>query len=91
MAHDLNNILSGIVSYPDQVLMDIDAHSPLRKPLLDIKKSGQKAAAIVQDLQTLARRNVASKRVIDINKIISDTRYDHAARYRWPGNLPADP
>jgi len=72
VAHDLNNILSGIVSYPDLLLMDIDAHSPLRKPLLDIKKSGQKAAAIVQDLLTLARRNVASKRVVDINRIISD-------------------
>lgn len=55
VAHDLNNILS-IVSYPDLLLMDLDAHSPMRAPLLAIKKSGERAAEIVQDLLTLARR-----------------------------------
>jgi PAS domain S-box-containing protein len=47
VAHDLNNILSGIVSYPDLLLMDIDADSPLRQPLLSIKQSGQKAAELI--------------------------------------------
>ena len=32
VAHDLNNILSGIVSYPDLLLMDLPQASPLRKP-----------------------------------------------------------
>ena len=72
VAHDLNNILSGIVSYPDLLLMDIDAGSPLRQPLLTIKQSGQKAAEIVQDLLTLARRNVATKKVINLSRIVSD-------------------
>ena len=30
VAHDLNNILSGIVSYPDLLLMEIPKKSPLR-------------------------------------------------------------
>ncbi|MEJ2126965.1 MAG: hypothetical protein P8X84_05615, partial [Candidatus Bathyarchaeota archaeon] len=34
VAHDLNNILSGIVSYPELLLMDLDANSPLIKPIL---------------------------------------------------------
>ena len=72
VAHDLNNILSGIVSYPDLILLDIDEDSPLRRPLLTIKKSGMRASAIVQDLLTLARRNVATKKVIDLNKLIND-------------------
>ncbi len=72
VAHDLNNILSGIVSYPDLLLLDIEADSPLRKPLLTIKKSGEKAAEIVQDLLTLARRNVAAKKTIAINHIVKD-------------------
>jgi signal transduction histidine kinase len=72
VAHDLNNILSGIVSYPDLILLDIDEDSPLRKPLLNIKKSGMRASAIVQDLLTLARRNVVTKKVIDLNKLIND-------------------
>ena len=72
VAHDLNNILSGIVSYPDLLLYDIEEDSPLRKPLLTIKKSGEKAAEIVQDLLTLARRSVAAKKVINLNQIVND-------------------
>jgi PAS domain S-box-containing protein len=33
VAHDLNNILSGILSYPDLLLMDLPQDSPLRDPL----------------------------------------------------------
>lgn len=72
VAHDLNNILSGLVSYPDLLLLDIPEDSPLRKPILVIQESGQKAATIVQDLLTLARRGVAITEVVNLNDIISD-------------------
>ena len=70
VAHDLNNILSGMVSYPELLLMDLAADSPLREPLLTIQQSGQKAAAIVQDLLTLARRGVSVRENIDLNQLI---------------------
>ena len=70
VAHDLNNILSGIVSYPDLLLMQLPEESPLRKPIATIQESGQKAAAIVQDLLTLARRGVAAKEPTNLNRII---------------------
>jgi signal transduction histidine kinase/CheY-like chemotaxis protein len=72
VAHDLNNILSGIVSYPDILLMDMPSDSTLRKPMLTIQKSGEKAAAIVQDMLTLARRGVAVNEVVNLNQIISE-------------------
>ncbi len=72
VAHDLNNILSGIVSYPELLLMDLDAASPLRKPIQTIKKSGEKAAAIVQDLLTLARRGVESVEVVNLNQTVTE-------------------
>ena len=72
VAHDLNNVLSGLVSYPEVLLMDLPEDSPLRKPLLTIQRSGQKAAAIVQDLLTLARRGVSVTEVVNLNTIISD-------------------
>ncbi|MCP4342267.1 MAG: response regulator [Desulfobulbaceae bacterium] len=72
VAHDLNNILSGIVSYPELLLTDIPGTSPLRKPLLTIQKSGEKAARIVQDLLTMARRGVSVTEVTNINLVISD-------------------
>ncbi|MGD8980800.1 MAG: transporter substrate-binding domain-containing protein [Desulfobacterales bacterium] len=72
VAHDLNNILSGLVSYPELLLMDIPKDSPLREPLLTIKDSGQKATIIVQDLLTLARRGVAVTEVVNLNDIVND-------------------
>jgi len=72
VAHDLNNILSGIVSYPELLLMDIPPDSPKRKPILTIQKAGERAAAIVQDLLTLARRGVVTTKVVNLNSIISE-------------------
>ena len=70
VAHDLNNILSGLVSYPELLLMDLPEKSPLRQPILTIKESGRKAAAIVQDLLTLARRGVSVTEVMNLNQLI---------------------
>jgi len=50
--------------------MDLPDDSPLKEPLLTIQQSGQKAAAIVQDLLTLARRGVSVRENIDLNQLI---------------------
>lgn len=72
VAHDLNNILSGIVSYPELLLLDLPQDSPLTKPIQTIQKSGEKASAIVQDLLTLARRGVVVRELICFNDIIKE-------------------
>jgi signal transduction histidine kinase/ActR/RegA family two-component response regulator len=73
VAHDLNNVLSGVVSYPDLILKDISADHPCRNMVEGIKKSGYKAAAIVQDLLTLARRGVLNTSIVDMNNdVIKD-------------------
>ncbi|NTW12694.1 MAG: hypothetical protein HGA30_05220, partial [Anaerolineales bacterium] len=72
VAHDLNNVLSGIVSYPDLLLMDMPKESPLRRPIEVIQESGRKAAAIVQDLLTLARRGVPTADVVNLNEILAE-------------------
>ena len=72
VAHDLNNILCGIVGYPDILLLDCDGESPLKSSLLEIKKSGEKAATVVQDLLTLSRRGVLVTDVVNLNQIVSD-------------------
>lgn len=72
VAHDLNNILSGIVGYPDLMLLDMAEDDRLRKPIEEIQKSGQKAAEIVQDMLTLARRGVAITNIVNMNDIITE-------------------
>ncbi len=72
VAHDLNNILSGIVSYPELLLMQLPKDSPLVKPLETIFQSGKKATAIVQDLLTLARRGAETFEVANLNTIVNE-------------------
>jgi two-component system, cell cycle sensor histidine kinase and response regulator CckA len=72
VAHDLNNILSGVTSYPELLLMELPEDSPLKQPIQTIKRSGEKAAAIVQDLLTLSRRIDTVKEVVNLNDIVTE-------------------
>lgn len=71
VAHDLNNILTGLVGYPELLLLKLPGESPLRNIVLNIRESGEKAAAVVQDLLTMARRGVITDEVLNLNTIIS--------------------
>lgn len=72
VAHDLNNILGGLVSYPELLLLQLPEDSPLRESILTIQKSGEKAATVVQDLLTLARRGVVATEVVGLNDVIAE-------------------
>lgn len=71
VAHDLNNVLSGIVSYPELILMDLPVDSKLRKPLETIQESGHRATAIVQDLLTVARGVAITKKPLNLNDLVN--------------------
>jgi signal transduction histidine kinase len=66
VAHDLNNILSGIVGYPDLLLMRLPEKSEMRHGIEVIKESGARAADVVADLLTLARGVAYNTVIFDI-------------------------
>jgi len=72
VAHDLNNVLGIVVGYAELTLDSVEKESPLRHGLVNIFNSGQKAAAIVDDLLTLARRGVPVSSILNLNNIIKD-------------------
>lgn len=72
VAHDLNNILSGIISYPELMLLDMEHDSLLRRPLEAIRKSGLDASEVVSDLLTVARGVAADKEIVSPNELILD-------------------
>ena len=80
VAHDLNNILGAVVGYPQIMLMDLPKDSPLAHNLLMIQASGQKAAAIVQDMLTLARRGVDLQNATNLNEVIK--AYAESAEFK---------
>lgn len=87
VAHDLNNILSGLVSYPELLLMQIEKDNPLVEPISFIHDTGIKAAEIVQDLLTLTRRGIHQTCVLNLNQVIHDY-YNSSAHHRLEKNLP---
>lgn len=72
VAHDLNNILSGIVTYPELLLLDLPQDSSLRKPLERIRTAGLDASEVVADLLTVARGVVVEKEVVLVNSLVED-------------------
>jgi PAS domain S-box-containing protein len=72
VAHDLNNILGVLVGYSELMLMEIPEKHLLRRHVTNILQSGERAAAIIQDLLTLSRRGVAVSKIVNLNKIIAD-------------------
>jgi two-component system cell cycle sensor histidine kinase/response regulator CckA len=76
VAHDLNNILSGIATYPEVLLMDSDLDPEVERGLEIIKDSGQKASAVVSDLLTITRGSRAEKDILNINSLLE--RYSRA-------------
>ena len=86
VAHDLNNLLGIIVGYAELLMMDEGNTTAIRPKLENIMKGGQRAAAIVDDLLTLARRSASSRQVLNLNRIIADTQQSPEFERIWSYN-----
>lgn len=72
VAHDLNNILSEAVTYPELAMLDLPEDSPVKRPLELTRQAGLRAAAVIEDLLTLTRRGVVAREVLDFNEVIKE-------------------
>ncbi len=80
VAHDLNNILSSIVTFPELLLMDMSASEKYRKDISLIQQAGKQAAAVVADLLTVARGSTCRKEACNLNFLLKD--YAQSIDYR---------
>ncbi len=70
VAHDLNNILSGISSYPELLLMKGGLNDKTRRALEIIRDSGKRAAEVVNDLTTIARGIACQKEPLKLDSVV---------------------
>ena len=70
VAHDLNNVLGIVLGYSELLASSLDKSSPLQSQVENIMKGSERAAGIVQDLLTLARRGVQTRSPVRINDVI---------------------
>jgi PAS domain S-box-containing protein len=73
VAHDFNNLLTVINGYSDLTLSRMTWHDPLRKHVAAVRKAGERAAALTQQLLAFSRRQVLQPRVIDLNLVVADS------------------
>ncbi|MDD2462998.1 MAG: response regulator [Desulfobulbus sp.] len=83
VAHDLNNIMAGIITYPELLLMDLGMDFKYREELMMIREAGKRAAAVVNDLLTVARGATCKKEPQNANTLIGE--YLNSAEFRELG------
>lgn len=71
-AHDLNNILSGLVTYPDVLLMDDSLDPSVRAGLMTIRDAGRRAGEIVEDLLSISRSESGDMTAMNINQVVEN-------------------
>src|SRR3990170_722915 len=71
VAHDFNNLLTAILGYTELLLGNRAADDPDRPDLEEIQKSGQRAAALTQQLLAYSRKQVLLPREMDLNETVS--------------------
>jgi two-component system, cell cycle sensor histidine kinase and response regulator CckA len=72
IAHDFNNLLTVINGYSDLVLRRLQAEDPLRKSVEEIRKAGERAAALTRQLLAFSGKQVLQPVVLDLNSVVSD-------------------
>lgn len=81
VAHDMNNVLGVLVGYSELLLRELPEAGRAGKYAKSILQGSERAAAIIQDLLTLARRGVSVSEMINLNRIVTDflntPEFDH--------------
>ncbi|HEX7077652.1 MAG TPA: PAS domain S-box protein [Candidatus Eisenbacteria bacterium] len=72
VAHDFNNILTAVLGYADLLLSRLPAADPNRRAVEEIRKGGDRAAALTRQLLAFGRRSPAQPRVVDLNAAMQD-------------------
>ena len=71
IAHDFNNLLTVITGYSDLLLLSDDLPASGRDMLQQIKKAGDRAAALTRQLLAFSRRQMLVPEVIDLNSLVT--------------------
>ena len=72
VAHDFNNLLTVINGYSEIVLGKLEAGHPARQHVKEIRKAGERAASLTQQLLAFGRKQMIRPRPIDLNSVVRE-------------------
>jgi len=71
VAHELNNVMAGILGYSEYLLLQEELdNKALQKHVGNIIHSGERAAAIIQDLLVMAKKDGTIRTPVNLNELI---------------------
>jgi PAS domain S-box-containing protein len=70
IAHDFNNLLTAILGYADLLAGRLKPESAEAEDLHEIRKAGERAAALTRQLLAFSRQQVLERKVLDLNHLI---------------------
>jgi two-component system NtrC family sensor kinase len=73
VAHELNNPLATILSWAERLSAKMTTDSSFRRGLETILSESERAARIVRNLLTFARKRQTTRAMVDINQVVRET------------------
>lgn len=70
IAHDFNNLVQAIGGYTEILLRQLGDGDPLRRSAEEIKKAGDRAAALTRQLLAFSRQQVLQPSILDVNSTV---------------------
>lgn len=72
VAHDFNNLLLAILGFTDLSLVHVAEGSRVHDNLKEVKRAGQRAAALTAQLLAYSRKQILDPQVLDLNDAVKD-------------------
>ncbi len=73
VAHELNNPLATILSWAERLSQRATLDEPVRRGLETILAESERAARIVRNLLTFARKRQTTRAMVDVNQVVRET------------------
>ena len=71
IAHDFNNLITVINGRADLLLSSIEEDDPLRDDLEEIRRAGDRAAAITRQLLAFSRRQLLQPKIVNLSEVVA--------------------
>ncbi|TFH31702.1 MAG: response regulator [Deltaproteobacteria bacterium] len=72
MAHDFNNILTVITGYSELLLRKAEKGSPMHGGLEEIRRAGDRAASMTQQLLAFSRKQIIEPKVMQLDRLVAE-------------------
>jgi two-component system cell cycle sensor histidine kinase/response regulator CckA len=72
VAHDFSNLIGAIQGYAQLVERTLAAEDPRRADIGEIRKAGHRAAGLIHQLLTFARRQETQPQLVDVNGLVTN-------------------